>query len=55
VVFFQSLSKNQDIIQVDNYNTLCYEVMKNIAHYYLKNYWAISYAKEYYQEFKKSD
>ena len=54
MVFFQSLSKNQDIIQVDSYNTLCYKVIKNIVHYCLKDYWAISYAKEYYQEFKKS-
>jgi len=47
-------SKDQDVVQVDHYDTFRYEVPENVVHYSLESGWAVSHAKEHYQGFEQA-
>ena len=47
-------SKDQDVVQVDHYDTFCYEVPEDVVHHSLEGGWAVSHAKEYYQGFEQT-
>jgi len=52
-MFFQILSEDQDIVQINNYDVLYYKIIENVIHHCLECHWVIGYAKKYYQELKK--
>ena len=35
-IFFYSPSKDENVIQIDNYNIFCYEVLEDVIHYHLE-------------------
>ena len=53
-IFFHSSSKNENVVQVDNYNTFCYKVLEDVVHHYLEYGWTVSHTKKYYQQLKQS-
>jgi len=48
IILFQCLSKDQDIIQIYNYDSFCYKAVKDIIHHNLEYSKAVCYTKEYY-------
>jgi len=53
-MLFLHLGEDQDVVQVDHYNTFCYEVPKDVVHHGLEGGWTVSYSKEHYQGFKQT-
>ena len=47
-MFFQILSEDQDVVQINNYDVLYYKIIENVIHHCLKWHWIIGYAKEHY-------
>jgi len=46
-------SKDQNVVQVDHYDTFCYEVPEDVIHHSLEGGGAVGHAKEHYQGFKQ--
>jgi len=47
-------SKDQDVIQIDYYDTFRYEVLEDVVHHGLESGRTISHAKEHYQGFEQA-
>jgi len=47
-------SKDQDVVQVNHYDTFRYEVPEDVVHHGLEDGRAISHAKEHYQGFEQA-
>ena len=53
-MLFLHLGEDQDVVQVDHYNTFCYEVPKDVVHHGLEGGWTVSHSKEHYQGFEQA-
>ena len=48
IVVFQDPNKDEDIIQINYYNSFCYEILEDVIYYSLKYSKAIYYDKKHY-------
>ena len=54
MVFFQYLGKDENVIQVYNHDSFCYEVTKYIIYHSSECSRTVYYAEKHYKRFKKT-
>ena len=53
-MFFYRPSEDENVVQVDNYYTLCNEILEDIVHHCLKGSWTVGHSKEHYEGLKQA-
>ena len=53
-MFFLHLGEDQDVVQIDHHDTLCYEVPEDVVHHGLEGGRTIGHFKEHYQGFEQT-
>ena len=54
VMLFDCLCEDQDVIQIDHYNSFHDEFVEDIVHHGLECGWAVGKAKEHHQRFEEA-
>jgi len=51
-MLFFYLGEDQDVVQIDHYDTFYYEVPEDVVHHSLEGGQTVSHSKEHYQGFE---
>jgi len=52
-MFFDCFGKDKNVIQIDHYYPLYYEILKNIVYHGLEGSWAVGHAKKHHKRLKQ--
>ena len=54
LVLFLRLGEDQDVVQIDHHDILCYEVPEDVIHHGLEGGRTVGHSKKHYQGFKQT-